>query len=118
MSLLTRAAREIKNELHQFLNSDFTSKQMLGQVGFYRGKHVEFDWQTTLSELGVTAINPAEQYQIDLFYNSKGAVSINVVSSVKNSAVIRMDFTKRGAIAAGPTSCEPSRWTYQAWDRP
>jgi hypothetical protein len=100
VTLLTRAAREIKNELRQFLNSDFTSKQMLGQVGFYRGKHVEFDWQTTLSELGVVAVDPTEQHQIDLFYNSKGAVSINIVGSIKKSAVIRMDFSKKGAIAS------------------
>ena len=53
-----RASREIKNELGQFLNGDFASTQTLGSVGFYRGKHVEFDWQTSLNELGVIVAAP------------------------------------------------------------
>jgi hypothetical protein len=100
MGLLARAAREIKNELGQFLSNDFTAVQTLGQVGFYRGKHVEFDWQTTLTELGVAAVASSDQHQIDFFYNSKGSVSLNLTGSAASAATIRMDFTRKGAIAS------------------
>ena len=98
--LVVRASREIKNELGQFLNGDFASTQTLGSVGFYRGKHVEFDWQTSLNELGVIVAAPADQHQIDLFYNSKGSVSIKLAGKASKVATIKMDFTRRGAIAA------------------
>jgi hypothetical protein len=100
MSHMIGAAREIKNELGQFLTSDFTQIQSLGQVGFYRGRRVEFDWQTSLAQLGIVVPAPAQQYVLDQFYNSRGSVAINLGAMSSGSVKMLMEFSRQGAVAA------------------
>jgi len=93
---------EIRDELGYFPTWPVGDTLSLGHIGFYDGWHKEFEWVTSLPELGFDIATSGEQKQLfDERYSTESAVDFAFTADAETKTVnADIAFSRRSSIAA------------------
>lgn len=92
---------EIRNGLGWFPNWPLQQNLQLGMIGYYDGWEKNFEWRTSLSQLGISVQPAGTQGVLDEMYATEAAVSTKFeIEQSSNKPVASFAFSKRHSVVA------------------
>lgn len=92
--------RSTKNILDRYPNWPIIRNIDLGLIGFYHGRNADFQWVTSLEELGISFKTRSSESSMNELYTSMDSVSVKFEASEKmSSSKAKFKFGKKNKIA-------------------
>ena len=91
--------RTIRKELDRFATWPVQSRMSLGRIGRYHGRTATFEWEGSLSELGVNVDAEVGVSKFDELYTSSGKVDVDFRAADSPTARVDFAFSRSRAVA-------------------